>query len=252
MSETKVPLVSIITVVRNNVRGINRALKSVLEQNLQDFEYFIVDGCSTDGTVESINRIQDPRLTIISEPDCGIYDAMNKGVALARGRWLFFLGSDDALADPSVLMDMLYGRDISDVDIVFGRSCFENGECFTSKLDWRINLFNTIHHQSAFYSQRLFEGFRFRKEIGVVADYELNYRAHRERRNWLFVDRKVSTCSSFGVSHTSSQFAALFDLATIRRSYIGPVANTFLLTLGMINLAADKSRKAFFPAKQYP
>jgi glycosyltransferase involved in cell wall biosynthesis len=98
------PLISVVTAVFNGARYLDQTIQSVLDQMYDDFEYIIVDGGSTDGTLDIIRRYEDKITHWISEPDCGIYDAWNKGVELARGEWIAFLGSDDAYY-PNALKD---------------------------------------------------------------------------------------------------------------------------------------------------
>jgi glycosyltransferase involved in cell wall biosynthesis len=96
------PLLSVVTVAFNAAATIERTIASVLAQTFEDIEYVVVDGGSRDGTVEILRRYS-PRLRFISEPDGGIYDAMNKGVRLARGRWIHLLNADDEYASPDAL-----------------------------------------------------------------------------------------------------------------------------------------------------
>ena len=94
---------SVITVTRNSEAVLARAMASLQEQTFADFEWIVVDGASQDGTVAVARRFAAAPLQLVSESDSGIYDAMNKGVRLARGEYLYFLNSDDTLADPAVL-----------------------------------------------------------------------------------------------------------------------------------------------------
>ena len=96
-------LLSVITVAFNSARTIEDTIQSVRAQRGADFEHIIIDGGSTDGTMEIVNRYRDRLAAVISEPDKGIYDAMNKGVALARGTFLGCLNSDDYFASPTSL-----------------------------------------------------------------------------------------------------------------------------------------------------
>ena len=91
------PTLSIITIVYNNVRDIERTMLSVLNQTYSNIEYILVDGASADGTLEIIQRYQDRLSKVISEKDAGIYDAMNKGLALASGDYVLFMNSGDEL-----------------------------------------------------------------------------------------------------------------------------------------------------------
>lgn len=96
------PLVSVVTVSYNAAKTIRRTIDSVLSQSYPNFEHFVVDGGSTDGTREILESYGS-RLRFVSERDKGIYDAMNKGVAAARGSWIHLLNADDWYADPDAL-----------------------------------------------------------------------------------------------------------------------------------------------------
>src|SRR5476651_1350657 len=89
------PKLSVITIVYNNVRDIERTMLSVLNQTFGNIEYIIIDGASTDGTLEVIKRYQNRIAKLISEKDEGIYDAMNKGLTIATGDYVLFMNSGD-------------------------------------------------------------------------------------------------------------------------------------------------------------
>ena len=110
---------SIITVVYNDAAHIANTIKSVLDQTFTDYEYIIVDGGSSDGTVEIIKKYED-KLRWISEPDRGIYDAMNKGLALARGEYVIFLNSGDLFYEKTTLEKVFDTK--SNADVYYGDS----------------------------------------------------------------------------------------------------------------------------------
>lgn len=97
------PLFSIITVTWNAASVISPTLESVRRQTSSDYEMLIIDGASTDGTLDIVRQASIPSLRIFSEPDNGLYDAMNKGIERARGRYIVFLNAGDAFADDAVL-----------------------------------------------------------------------------------------------------------------------------------------------------
>jgi len=99
----KLPLISIVTVVYNDAKNIENTIVSVLNQNYPFIEYIVIDGNSTDGTVEIINKYSGKLACAISEPDSGIYYAMNKGVENASGEWIHFLNSGDTYCNPDIL-----------------------------------------------------------------------------------------------------------------------------------------------------
>lgn len=113
--------ISIITVVYNNSATINDAINSVASQSYPDIEYIVIDGRSTDGTLDILAKRHKEISTLISEPDKGIYDAMNKGINLATGDVIGILNSDDLYADRDVLSDVMrhFTAD-AQLDILFG------------------------------------------------------------------------------------------------------------------------------------
>lgn len=121
MSETAEPVVSVITCVRNGAQFVEDTIVSVLAQRDVTLDYQIIDGASTDGTVDIVRRYADRLSGWISEPDRGIADAFNKGIDRARGDYLMFLNSDDALAHPRALADLLEFAAARDwPDVVYG------------------------------------------------------------------------------------------------------------------------------------
>lgn len=171
------PVVSVILVTYNASQYLERAVRSVLTQALRSVELIIVDGGSTDTTLEIIGRIGDDRLRWISEPDEGIYDAMNKGIKLARGKWLYFLGADDFLMKDTVLEDV-FSRELNESDIVYGDVYSVllkrnyDGPTNPKKL-----LFSNLCHQSIFYNRTVFEkaGF-YDLSYKLFSDWEFNIR----------------------------------------------------------------------------
>ena len=114
------PLVSIVTVVHNRARTLPRAIDSVLAQEYPELEYIVVDGCSTDGTVDVIRRYEHHIDVWISEPDRGISEAFNKGVALARGQIIGLLNSDDWY-EAGAVSAAVRALEASGCDIVHGQ-----------------------------------------------------------------------------------------------------------------------------------
>jgi len=97
------PFFSIIIPTYNSSATISVALNSIIKQSYQNFEVIIVDGLSNDNTISIISQFQDDRIKIFSEKDKGVYDAMNKGINYANGKWIYFMGSDDYFYDNTIL-----------------------------------------------------------------------------------------------------------------------------------------------------
>ena len=115
------PKLTVITIVYNNVRDIERTMLSVFNQTYTNIEYVVVDGASTDGTQEEIMKYRDRITTYISEPDNGIYDAMNKGLALATGDYVVFMNSGDEIYEPDTV-SQVFSSSSRPADIYYGET----------------------------------------------------------------------------------------------------------------------------------
>jgi glycosyltransferase involved in cell wall biosynthesis len=118
------PSITIVTVCLNAASSIEATLRSVLAQDYPNLEYVVVDGGSTDGTVEVIRRFTDRIAAVVSEPDEGVYDAMNKGIGLAGGEYLLFLNAGDVLAADDVLSK---AGGAADADVLYGDFAYSEG-----------------------------------------------------------------------------------------------------------------------------
>lgn len=192
------PLVSIITVVYNAQATLEATILSVLQQRQGLFEYWIIDGGSTDGSLDIIRQYQDQLAGWICEPDNGIYDAMNKGIDRAKGRWLYFIGGDDTLRTD--ILSQIEPFLSEQYSIVFGEVMFDNGHQMCSFLGPRTILQNTIHHQSAFYNSLLFSNFRYDTSLRIVSEYDLHLRLYVQKANTLHVPLIVADCATGGAS----------------------------------------------------
>lgn len=115
------PFFSIIVPSFNTSETIRGLLNSILEQSFKHFEIVIIDGVSSDQTIEIIHSYNDPRIRVFSEKDNGIYDAMNKGIACAEGTWLYFMGADDIIYDSTILAQIKENIDNKSIkDIIYG------------------------------------------------------------------------------------------------------------------------------------
>ncbi|MDE7427240.1 MAG: glycosyltransferase [Muribaculaceae bacterium] len=118
----KSPLISVITVCRNAADALERTISSVISQTFDDFEFIIVDGASTDSTPQILEKYSGSVNRIISEPDHGIYDAMNKGVNAATGRWVIFMNAADTFAAPDTMQRLAAEAMAApdDTDVIYG------------------------------------------------------------------------------------------------------------------------------------
>ncbi len=172
------PLVTIITAVRNGVDSLARCLESVLSQDYPRIEHIVLDACSTDGTVQVLEQYQDRLAFWSSEPDSGVYDAWNKGLALAQGEWIAFLGADDELKPGAVSSYMSLAMDKPNVDYLSSQVEWVHSSGYTRFVgepwSWpRYNTFMCSIHVGSMHRRRLFEKYgRFNVAYRITGDYE--------------------------------------------------------------------------------
>ena len=136
--------VSIVTVCYNRARTIRETIESVLEQDYPDIEYIIVDGASTDGTIDIINEYKDKTFRILSEPDHGMYEAINKGIRLATGDVIGLVHSDDILWDSHVVSNVVRRFEETGADIIYGDGVFVDPISNKVKRNWRGGRFSRL------------------------------------------------------------------------------------------------------------
>lgn len=210
------PLLSIIIPVYNADRWLEKAIQSVTAQRLAGSQLLVIDGGSTDRSLDIIQQYAYAIDTVVSEKDNGIYDAMNKGVDRAVGQWIYFLGADDQL-EPDVLNKIApYLK--PEFAVVYGPIRFDNGQRLDSKFGWRTVFQNTVHHQGAFYHRSLFESFRYDTQLRIISDYELNLRIFLQRLPTCRLSFLVALCHAGGAS--SDMPLSLKETNQIRSRYI--------------------------------
>lgn len=200
------PLISIVIAVLNGCEYVENSIQSVLEQTYPEVELIIVDGGSNDGTVEILRRYSDAIDYWISEPDGGIYDAWNKGVKLARGEWIGFLGSDDRYKPDAIskYVDFIAAAGCP-FDFVSSRVSMlcPNGSTRLRGAAWNWQTFRSymnVAHVGALHHRSLFERMgNFDTSYRVIADYELLLRA-RDTLRAGFLDAVTAEIRLGGIS----------------------------------------------------
>lgn len=198
--------VTIVTVVLNNSQHIGSTIQSVLEQTYCNKEYIIVDGGSTDGTLDEINRFASCITKIVCEPDQGVYDAMNKAIRLASGEWIVFMNAGDQFFEKETLLKVFSRNYPIYKTIVYGDShvlypsgrirCRRSGG--TESL-WRGSQFS---HQSSFSRLTYHVQHEFILSDGIAADFGFFYRAWKNNVVFEKLNFPVSIVRSGGISDT--------------------------------------------------
>lgn len=200
---------SIITVVYNDVSHIERTIKSVLDQPLDrsEREYIIIDGKSTDGTTDVIKKYQKDIDIFISEPDTGIYNAMNKGVRLASGKWCQFLNSGDLLVPNAYL---IFNTHIDDnTGILYGNTIRSFPKCLIKqRFTVEEGKLPPVCHQSAFIRNDIMKKFEYNEMYKVCADLDLFKKIFDSGYKYQYVDIDISIYDMYGFSsHNMIRFA---------------------------------------------
>ncbi len=226
------PKLTVITIVYNNVRDIERTLKSVLNQTYKKIEYIVIDGASTDGTLQVVEQYKDKISKIVSEPDKGIYDAMNKGLALATGDYVLFMNSGDEIYDLHTVEDVFASS--PGADIYYGETEMYNDNWESlgrrrheapEKFDWTSFKYGmSISHQ-AIYIRR-----------SIIVPYDLNYKyssdidwiikAAKKASNIVNVHRYVAKYLVGGMSKKKHR-ESLKERFNIFSKYYGLLPNIF-------------------------
>jgi glycosyltransferase involved in cell wall biosynthesis len=170
---TELPKISIITVVYNSARFLEATVQSIVNQTFKNFEYIIIDGGSTDGTLEIIGKYENQISRWTTGPDSGLYDAMNKGMDLATGQYLWFINAGDEIYDNETL-SKIFNAEATNAEIFYGETLIieqnrnEVGmrrQAIPEKLNWKsLKKGMVVSHQS----------FIVRKEIAPYYDLKYN------------------------------------------------------------------------------
>lgn len=221
------PLISVVTVCFNAVKDIEKTILSVINQTYENIEYIIIDGGSTDGTVDVIKKYADRITYWMSEPDKGIYDAMNKGIKVATGEWINFMNAGDCFYNNNVVSAVFCAGGLPDkieADIVYGYQIhtFPFGKYVRKKLPFEVfRQGMPIGHPSSFVRTELMKSNMFDLRFKIAADYNFFYHQWIAGRRFLHVNVIVADFeASQGVSsNTAHKFLTMRETAIINGSY---------------------------------
>jgi len=201
--ETASPRVTVVTAVLNGAKYLEQTIQSIRGQTYPHVEYIVIDGGSTDGTLDLIRQYASVVDQWISEPDTGIYDAMNKGVALARGEWINFLGAGDRFYEDTTL-ERVFSMAWPNTDVIFGNTHVtywnrfsrvrrsESPESFWKGIP--------VGHQAVFTRTSLVKRYQFNPANKTASDYELLYKIFRSQGRFTRIHQVIASIPSGGVS----------------------------------------------------
>jgi glycosyltransferase involved in cell wall biosynthesis len=236
------PKLSVITIVYNNVKDIERTMRSVLNQTYPNIEYIIIDGASTDGTKDIIYNYKSRLAQFISEPDKGIYDAMNKGLRLATGDYVLFMNSGDELYAPETVKEVF--ESAASADIYYGetemfneqwQSLGQRRHCAPEHFNWKSFKYGmSISHQ-AIYVKRSIAG-AFNLKYKYSSDIDWIIRAAKNASSIVNTHMYVAKYLVGGISK-KKHLASLKERFRIFTRYYGLVPNLINHIVIAANLA---------------
>jgi len=220
------PKVSIVTVIYNSEKYIEATIKNVISQKYPNLDFVIIDGGSTDGTMDIVNSYSEHIATIISEEDDGIYNAMNKARKYCKGDWICFLNSGDLFFDNNVLLTVFSIINKLNPDFIYGDTSYysllqkfeyQQGR-MVKETDFRFNF--PICHQSMFFSRNLIDKMNWYDEsYSVVADWDLATRIFQDPK---YKKLYISTCiSKFLIDEVNwkNSISALWEWVVLTNNY---------------------------------
>ncbi|MBE5321998.1 glycosyltransferase [Pedobacter sp. MR2016-19] len=200
------PLITIITVCYNAVQTLEQTILNIISQDCKDYEYIVVDGGSSDGTLEIIKKYSNKITQWVSEPDKGIYDAMNKGAAIARGKWLCFMNSGDTFYNTNTLVELFSKAEVfnKNCTVIYGNTnkLYANYSKVVKPAEiGQIAFHLPFCHQSSLVLTEEFKKYYFNLQYKIVADDHLFYSMYKDGHSFCYIDQVISNYEAMeGVS----------------------------------------------------
>ena len=215
-------MLSIITPVFNGAKTLEACITSILALKDSRIEHIVIDGGSEDDTPDILKHYASRIGPVISEPDNGVYEAMNKGIHLASGNWLLFIGADDFILKPvSDAIDHLQHPE----HIYYANVFYPNSaRIFRGKTSTYRLMLDNLSHQCIFYPKAVFERYQYDTRYPIMADYVLNMQCHAdETLKFQYLPYVVAIHSDHdGLSKTSKDAAFIHDKPELIKTFFGP------------------------------
>lgn len=241
------PLISIITVCLNDGKYLEETIKNVINQTYSNIEYIIIDGGSTDNTIDIIKKYESKIDHWLSESDKGIYDAMNKGISIAKGKWINFMNAGDTFYQADTIekvfvkkydrVDFIYG----DCEIIYNSEFSRVQKAGEIKDLWKGMVFS---HQSLFTNSDVFKKYQFNVDNRIGADFEFLFICYKNNFKFCNIHILVATVMAGGLSDTNRIESILSRRSTVNKFLKNLKVNSYYLILlidAIIRLGIKKS-----------
>jgi glycosyltransferase involved in cell wall biosynthesis len=234
MNQNTSPLITVITVNYNDAEALEKTIQSVIAQTYSPLEYIVIDGVSTDNSIDVIKKYESKITKWLSEKDKGIYHAMNKGVERTGGGWVCFLNCGDVFADNHTIQRIVDNIRSSGADIIYGNILVaqQDGTLKERVAREPCNI-HRMHfcHQSAFVKMYLLDMFPFDEKYKMSADLKFVKECYYDDRKFVHVNFPTVIYDTSGVSNVHRRKGLWENIAVIKEIDTEPVKYLFLLRL---------------------
>lgn len=230
--ESSLPSVTIVTVVYNDEKNIEKTLRSVIKQKYPKIEYIVIDGGSTDGTIDIIKKYEKKIDYWISEEDKGVYDAMNKGIDLASGEWINFMNSNDLFYNSTTIYDV-FKETPRDVDFIYGYF-IRRGE----GKDEYVGMYRPLDelwkgmsfcHQTLFAKTQLMKKNKFSLNNKVISDYQSIFLNYISGKKFYNTKKIIAIIAPLGIS--GKPLPRVFERWRLVRKHLGYKVDFYFISL---------------------
>lgn len=234
------PTITVVTVVFNGEQFIEKTILSVINQTYSNVEYIIIDGGSTDGTLEIVHKYESAIDYWVSEKDLGIYYAMNKGIARATGQWINFMNAGDWFFTDDVIFSVFENKNYSKALIIYGNHevRYHSGRRRIDKAGQVMNLWkgSQFCHQAVFVNTKYHRLNNFNANNKIIADFEFFYRAWKNNAKFQYIPLVICSFEAGGLSDTKRIDSILGWWSIVDKNMPINIAYIFLLIKEVVKM----------------